>query len=232
MRAQTGTEQTDRPPPRGQRPDETGCHTMTLGIIDYKAGNSQSVAAAAAIIDAPHTMVKTAEDLAKVDAVILPGVGSAGATMDSLKELGLVGPLGDFVMQRNRPYLGICVGLQVIFEASEEDDATCLGWLPGQVKGFDGQQVRVPQIGWNHIEKTRDHPIFDGIADGCYGYFVNSYHAFPDSDGVVVGQVDYGSKSTAIVAQDNIWATQFHIEKSGPIGLRMFTNFAREAAKC
>jgi len=188
---------------------------MKLGIIDYKAGNSQSVAAAAVAIDAPHVMIRHAEELQGVDAVVLPGVGSAGATMASLDELGLIGPLTDFVTTQKRPYLGICVGLQVIFQSSEEEDATCLGWLPGRVKSFDAHAVRVPQIGWNHIENTQNHPIFNGISEGCYGYFVNSYHAFPDDPGVVMGQVDYGTKSTAI-----------------PIGLRMLTNFVEESAKC
>ena len=162
----------------------------------------------------------------------MPGVGSAGATMDSLDELGLIAPMTEFVTEWRRPYLGICVGLQIVFSRSEEGDATCLGWLPGTVRRFCASMVRVPQIGWNEVRKTRDHPIFEGIESGCYAYFVNSYHAFPEEDDVVAGTTDYGGRSTAIIGKDNVWATQFHIEKSGPVGLRMLKNFAVESAKC
>lgn len=203
-----------------------------IGIIDYRAGNAESVAAAVTVINVPYQMVNSPADLEAVDAIILPGVGSAGATMESLDELGLIGPMTQFVIERRRPFLGICVGLQIIFTKSEEDNATCLGWLPGTVRQFDQTKLRVPQIGWNEVTPTRDHPIFDGIESGCYTYFVNSYHAFPDNDDVLVGTVDYGGRSTAIIGQQNIWATQFHAEKSGPVGLRMLQNFVNEGAKC
>ena len=203
-----------------------------IGIVDYRAGNSESVAAALSAINVPFAMVNSPESLAAVDAIVMPGVGSAGATMDSLSELGLIAPMSEFVMQRRRPYLGICVGLQVVFAHSEEGDATCLGWLPGTVRRFCEADVRIPQIGWNEVRKARDHPIFEGIQGGCYTYFVNSYHALPEDEHVVVGTTDYGGRSIAIIGKDNVWATQFHIEKSGPVGLRMLKNFAIESAKC
>jgi glutamine amidotransferase len=205
---------------------------IKLGIIDYKAGNSQSVAASVAKIEAQFSMVRNPDDLSQVDAVILPGVGSAGATMASLRDQNLIEPLSVFVTDRRRPYLGICVGLQVIFDRSEEDTTECLGWVPGSVHQFDRSAVRVPQIGWNKIEKSREHLIFDGIDGDCFGYFVNSYHAFPADEQVIVGTVDYDGASTAIVCSENIWATQFHIEKSGPVGLRMLKNFVDHVAKC
>ena len=111
--------------------------------------------------------------------------------MDSLDELDLIAPMTEFVMERRRPYLGICVGLQIVFSHSEEGDASCLGWLPGTVRQFCEATVRVPQIGWNEVQKARDHPIFGGIGRGCYAYFVNSCHAFPEQDDVVIGTVDY-----------------------------------------
>ena len=203
-----------------------------IGIIDYRAGNSESVAAALAAINVPFEMVNSPECFAAVDAIVMPGVGSAGATMDSLDQLGLIEPMTEFVMERRRPYLGICVGLQVVFARSEEDGATCLGWLSGNVRRFCETAVRVPQIGWNEVRKTRDHPIFEGIESGCYAYFVNSYHAIPDEDDVVIGTIDYGGRSIAIIGKDNVWATQFHVEKSGPVGLRMLKNFAIESAQC
>ena len=152
--------------------------------------------------------------------------------MESLAELGLIDALDSFVNRHGRPYLGICVGLQVLFERSEEDDAQCLGWLPGHVKRFDSASLRVPQIGWNVIDQAQVHPIFDGTPDIRYGYFVNSYHAFPTDERLLVGTTDYGGQSTAIVARDHIWATQFHIEKSGPIGLRMLGNFLEAVKSC
>ena len=205
---------------------------MKIGIINYKAGNAQSVASAVRKVGTDFLMINKADDLSLVDGVILPGVGSAGATMDSLSELDLIEALGTFVNEEKRPYLGICVGLQVLFETSEEDAATCLGWLPGTVKRFDASAVRVPQIGWNTLDKKQPHPIFEGTPDVRYGYFVNSYHAFPSDDSLVIGTTDYGNRSTAIVARDHIWATQFHIEKSGPIGLRMLSNFLEAVKSC
>ena len=205
---------------------------MQIGIINYKAGNAQSVASAVRAVGTDYRMINGGDDLSHVDGVILPGVGSAGATMDSLAELRLIEPLNTFVNEEKRPYLGICVGLQVLFERSEEDDAECLGWLPGTVKRFDSSSLRVPQIGWNTLEKTQPHPIFEGTPEIRYGYFVNSYHAFPGDESLVIGTTDYGDRSTAIVAYDHIWATQFHIEKSGPIGLRMLKNYLEMVTSC
>jgi len=205
---------------------------MRIGIVDYKAGNSQSVAAAVKAIGGRYTLVRTPQDLGEVDAVILPGVGSAGATMDSLRALDLIEPLGQFVIEEKRHYLGICVGLQLLFERSEEDSASCLGWFGGEVRRFNGEVVRVPQIGWNNLTPSRQHPIFSGLENELYGYFVNSYHAFPADEDVVLARTDYDGNSTAIVARDNIWATQFHVEKSGSVGLQMMRNFVKEVESC
>ncbi len=183
-----------------------------IGIIDYRAGNSESVAAALAAINIPFELVSSPECLAAVDAIVMPGVGSAGATMDSLDELDLIAPMTEFVMERRRPYLGICVGLQIVFSHSEEGDASCLGWLPGTVRQFCEATVRVPQIGWNEVQKARDHPIFGGIGRGCYAYFVNSYHAFPEQDDVVIGTVDYLAGAGAVSARGNLNAVAERVD--------------------
>ena len=124
------------------------------------------------------------------------------------------------------PFLGICVGLQILFEHSEEDDTPCLGWLPGRVVQFP-DTVRVPQIGYNEVHFTREHPLVEGCGASDYYYFVNSYYAVPEEDPMVLGRAEYGVDFCAMVAWKNIMATQFHMEKSGESGLRMLRNFVR-----
>jgi imidazole glycerol-phosphate synthase subunit HisH len=203
-----------------------------IGIVDYHAGNASSVAAALDVIGAPNMMIRAPGDLDRVGHVILPGVGSARATLDSLKSMGLLGPLKTFVMDERKPFLGICIGLQVLLDNSEESDTACLGWIPGDVRVFDSASVRVPQIGWNEVTFRRRMFLLEDVPDGSYCYFVNSYHAFPGDPDAVVATTDYAGVSTAIIARDNIVATQFHIEKSGPVGLRMLANFTRSGGQC
>ena len=125
--------------------------------------------------------------------------------------------------------LAICIGIQIIFEHSEEDNTTCLGLLPGSVRRFKGPEIdgvlKVPQIGWNQVHQTRAHPVFDGVLDGADFYFVNSYYPVPDDPSTIIGQTEYGYRFASAVAQDNLVATQFHLEKSGPVGLKMLSNF-------
>ncbi len=203
-----------------------------LGIVDYYAGNSRSVASALDTIGVAHMNIKNAEDFERVERIILPGVGSALATIESLRSLGLVAPLQYSVIEEKKSFLGICIGLQILFEQSEEGDTTGFGWLTGNIRSFDSDVIRVPQIGWNSLTFQKDHPLFEGVAQNSHCYFVNSYHAFPKDPGVVIATTDYGGASTAAIAKDNIWATQFHIEKSGPVGLQMLANFARMTTKC
>jgi glutamine amidotransferase len=188
-------------------------------VIHYKAGNAPSVLNAlrhigeeAALITAPGQ---------PADRLILPGVGSALATMRSLRELGLE-PEIRAAIGRGVPFLGICVGLQVLFEHSEEGDAECLGIFPGVVKKFDERAVRVPQMGWNRVDFVRADPVAE---EGGYFYFVNSYYAVPGDPSLVLGQADYNGAFCAMAARGNVYGAQFHVEKSGDAGLRILKRF-------
>lgn len=196
-------------------------HPM-IAVIDYDAGNAPSVIAALDHIGETAQLVSSAAELQSASAIILPGVGSAGATMSSLAQLGLIDALLAR-MQAGTPFLGICVGLQILFEHSEEDDVACLGWFPGRVRRFS-DELRVPQIGWNAVTRTRPHPLLEGLEPENYFYFVNSYYVAPSSE-LVLGQANYGVPFAAMVSRDNVHATQFHAEKSGPLGLRILKNF-------
>ena len=193
-----------------------------IGIIDYKAGNARSVQYALTRLGVESQLVTTPAELEPLDRIVLPGVGSAQATMDFLDESGCGDALTARVRDGDVPFLGICVGLQVLFEHSEEGDVKCLGWLPGQVRRFTGD-VRVPQIGWNEVNVRVEDAWFDGW-DKRYCYFVNSYHAV--SEQPVAATANYGGEFTAAVRAGNITATQFHIKKSGPDGLELLERWA------
>jgi glutamine amidotransferase len=194
-----------------------------IAVIDYDAGNAPSVMAALDHVGEAGELVSSAAGLDRASAIILPGVGSAEATMASLSELGLVEPMLAR-MKAGTPFLGICVGLQILFEHSEEGDVDCLGWFPGQVRRFS-DRLRVPQIGWNAVRRTREHPLLQGLDDENYFYFVNSYYVAPEP-ALVLGAATYDVEFAAMVSRDNVHATQFHAEKSGPVGLTILKNFA------
>lgn len=199
-----------------------------IGVIDYRAGNAPSVGYALARLGIPHRLVSKAEELERCDHLVLPGVGAARATLESLEESGLVDPLAQRVRGEGVPFLGICIGLQVLFEHSEEGDARCLGWVPGSVRHFD-DTLRVPQIGWNAVHLTREHPVTATFPDQGHCYFVNSYYASPADEASVLGTTEYGIEFCSIVAHENIVATQFHAEKSGALGLEILAAFAKWA---
>jgi glutamine amidotransferase len=206
-----------------------------IGVIDYRAGNAPSVMYALARLGLDAELVGDAAGVEAAQRLILPGVGAAQATIDSLGESGLLEPLRDRVTGGGVPFLGICIGLQVLFERSEEGPADGLGWLPGEVRRFP-ESGRVPQIGWNAVRFTRPHPLTDGLPEQPYCYFVNSYYAVPAEQADVLGTTEYGVEFCSVVAHGNVVATQFHAEKSGEIGLRLLRNFAgwdgTEAAPC
>ena len=126
------------------------------------------------------------------------------------------------------PFFGVCLGLQLLLESSEEGSMPCLGVVPGRVRKFP-DSVKTPHMGWNEVTFERDHPVFEGVESGSYFYFVHSYYAAPEDQGLVLGTTDYASQFCSMVARDNVVATQFHPEKSGAIGLRLYENFLRTA---
>lgn len=195
------------------------------GIIDYEAGNARSVQRALDYLGVPNRMLAVPDDMSGVDRVILPGVGAAGTTMRYLEEAGWPGVLGRLVADGDMPFLGICVGMQAVFESSEEQEAGCLGWLPGRVLRLSGVR-RVPHMGWNQVAPAGGHPFTSAIPSGEHFYFVNSYVAARGAAGGA-GETDYeGVVFTSVVARRNIMGTQFHCEKSGPAGLALLRRFA------
>jgi glutamine amidotransferase len=203
-----------------------------IAIVDYKAGNLTSVARALDHLGHRCEITDRPEKVRTADRVILPGVGAAGATMENLRALGLDQCLRNDVAKVGIPFLGICIGIQVLLDHSDEDGGVdCLGIVHGRVVKFpnsiDGRPLKVPQIGWNRVHQERPHPIFAGVPDYSHVYFVNSYHPVTAEKSAVVGSSDYGVEFTAAIARDNVVATQFHLEKSGAAGLRMLDNFCR-----
>ena len=205
-----------------------------IAIVDYRAGNLTSVKRALEHLGHPDCEIT--DDAAKIraaDRVILPGVGAAGATMQNLRALGLAEVIRRDVAAAGKPFLGICIGIQVLFDRSEEDSAECLGIVPGTVTRYpnsiDGRQLKVPQIGWNRVRQVRAHPIFAGVPDGAHFYFVNSYYPVPADPSMTIAESDHGVPFVAAIAHDNVIATQFHLEKSGAAGLRLLDNFCRHS---
>ncbi|HZR11656.1 MAG TPA: imidazole glycerol phosphate synthase subunit HisH [Acidimicrobiia bacterium] len=197
-----------------------------IDVIDYRAGNAPSVLYALMHLGLDARLVSAPADVARAERLVLPGVGSAGATMASLRDLELLDALTARVVDDGAPFLGICIGLQVLFERSEEGDTKTLGWLPGEVRRFP-DTLRVPQIGWNGVTPRRPHPLWAGLPPVAHCYFVNSYHAIPADPADVLATTDYGGEFCSVVAHDNVAATQFHAEKSGHLGLTLLANFAR-----
>lgn len=192
-----------------------------IAIIDYQAGNPHSVWNALKYLGYKATLVNQPNHLEGKKLIILPGVGSADATRKSLAKLGFWEALPDIILHQKTPFLGICVGLQILFEHSEEGDTECLGWLPGHVKRFNSNQVRVPQMGWNSLEFNSQHPLYKKLhtKNTSYFYFVNSFYAIPSNSGDILGTTDYDGRFCSMINHDHIFATQFHIEKSSLDGL-------------
>jgi glutamine amidotransferase len=204
-----------------------------IAIVDYRAGNLTSVARALQYLNVPCVITDRAEELRRADRVIFPGVGAAGEAMRNIEEKGLAGCIRE-VYEAGTPLLGICLGTQVIFEYSEEDNrTTCLGIIPGGVKHFPegmmakGDPLKIPHMGWNRIAFKGSHPLFAGIPGNAEFYFVHSYYPAPSESSDVAGETDYGIRFASAVARRNLVAVQFHPEKSGRFGLKILENFSR-----
>lgn len=197
---------------------------MKITIIDYGAGNVRNVFRAVDGLGAAPIISADPKDILSSDGVILPGVGAAQDTMSYLHEKNLIEPIKEYINAGNH-FLGVCMGLQALFDYSLEGGRQkCLGIIPGKVVRFSDELV-VPHMGWNQIKITQKHKLIDGISDKEYFYFVHSFYPEPSSNQVVLATSHYGENFPSIVAQNNVYATQFHPEKSGDIGLRIYNNF-------
>jgi glutamine amidotransferase len=196
---------------------------VNIVVIDYQSGNLRSVAKA--LESAGVTPVVSGDPalLDAADALVLPGVGSGPAAMAALRERGLVEPLRRFAAS-GRPFLGVCLGLQLLLERTEEGDAQCLGILRGVVRRLP-PGLKVPHMGWNGVRFQKPHPLFQGIPQDAQFYFVHSYYADPEDREGVAGVTEYGIPFCSVYARDNLAATQFHPEKSGALGLQVYRNF-------
>jgi glutamine amidotransferase len=199
--------------------------------VDYGAGNLRSVARALAHVDVAPVVSADASDIERAGAVVLPGVGAAADTMENLRSRSLVEPVKEYIAQ-GRPFLGVCMGLQALFDWSEEGDGQeCLGVLPGRILKFPPSTLKVPHMGWNTVDWVRPHPVTEGIASGSYFYFVHSFYPVVDEPGLALGMTEYGVSFPSVVARESVVATQFHPEKSGDDGLRIYANFVRWARR-
>ena len=205
----------------------------TIVVVDYGMGNLRSVAQALRHVATEATVLISGDpqQIADADRLVFPGQGAMPDCMRCLRDAGLQQVIMEAA--RSKPMLGICVGEQLLFDWSEEGDTQCLGLLPGKVVKFrlddqlqaDGSRFKVPQMGWNRVRQMQSHPLWQGIADNSYFYFVHSYYAQPDDTLHVAGETDYGAPFACAVARDNIFATQFHPEKSASAGLQLYRNF-------
>ena len=207
---------------------------MKLVVVDYESGNLRSVSRALETCGVSPLVTGNPADLDDADAVVLPGVGAGPAAMAALNQRGLSGPLREFA-ESGRPFLGICLGLQLLLDwTDEEPGADCLGIVPGSVRRLpdqgNGTSLKIPHMGWNSVALTVDHPALHGIDTGSYFYFVHSFYAQPARHDGVVGQTEYGLPFCSVYAKGNLVATQFHPEKSGPVGLRIYRNFVAMAS--
>jgi len=199
-----------------------------IAIVDYGAGNLRSVTNAIAKLGYRSKITSSPIEVLNAQAVILPGVGAAADTLESLKALGLASPICQLIAE-GRPFFGICVGLQVLFAGTEEDGRhECLGVIAGQVRRLPSG-LKIPHMGWNQVKQMASHPVFNGIPDEANFYFAHSYYVEPDDKSLVAGETEYGIKLCSVIAQGSLVGTQFHPEKSGQVGLRFYDNFIRLA---
>lgn len=206
-----------------------------IAIIDYNAGNLTSVRLALEYIGAPCEVTSDPEKILAAERIIFPGVGAAAAAMSNLRKLRLIEAI-ETALADGKPFFGICLGMQVIFEFSEEDGGTpCIGIVPGTVKKFrpSDPMCKIPHMGWNAVEFTNPHPIIRGIESSSEFYFVHSYYPVPADPRYVIGETEYADiRFASIIGKQNLVATQFHPERSGRVGMRMLENFCKWDGVC
>lgn len=190
-----------------------------IGLVDYGGGNITSVSNALDRLSVNYVKGSKPSDFTSVDKIIFPGVGEAKTAMDAIKRATLIPYLNSLEI----PFLGICIGLQVLFDHTDERSTDCLGIIQGKLKKFDSNANKVPQIGWNKVSITADSPLFQGIEDGAYFYFVNSYYASVAPE--TIATTEYGINFSSAVQKNNFYGVQFHTEKSGDIGEKLLKNF-------
>jgi len=194
-----------------------------IAVVDYGAANMVSITKALAAVGAAVSVASDPVGLSNMDAIVVPGVGAARSAMEALEAQGLRAPIVEWARAR-RPLLGICLGFQVLFDASDEGNAATLGILPGRtVEVADAPTL--PHIGWNSVAYARPHRLFEGVPEGSYFYFVHSYAPAPSESSVVVGRTTHGSTFASAAARGNVLGLQFHPEKSSDMGLRVLSNF-------
>lgn len=199
-----------------------------IAIIDYGAGNLRSVINAINRLGYKAVVTNLPEEILKSKAVIFPGVGAAGDTMASLQKLNLAATIQRLVSE-NRPLFGICIGLQVLFTGTEEGGWNeCLNIIPGKVRRLP-VGLKIPHMGWNQVNQNLSHPLFEDIPDGSNFYFVHSYYGDPEDKSLIAAETNYGIPFCSVVAKGNLVAAQFHPEKSGELGLKVFENFIKFA---
>ena len=200
-----------------------------IAIVDYGVGNLRSVQKALERVGATADVTSDPAALDAAQGVVLPGVGAFGDGMDSLRARQLVAPVLRQV-EAGKPLLGICLGMQLLFEESEEMGRhQGLGLLPGRVVRFPEGELKVPHIGWNQLQRAEPRPemaLLEGIGDGAYAYFVHSYYPIPDEPGDLLATTEYGLEFASVVGRGRVWGAQFHPEKSQDVGLRLLQNFA------
>ena len=202
---------------------------MPVVVVDYGAGNLRSVTKALEVGGGSPIVTSDAAEVARARALVLPGVGAGNAAMRTLERLGLAEPLVRYA-KSGRPFFGVCLGMQLLMNNSDEGESSCLGLVQGRVNRLPSG-VKIPHMGWNQVKLLREHPVFSGIPSGANFYFVHSYHAEPEETSLALATTDYGISFCSVIARGNLIATQFHPEKSGNVGLRVYENFLRFAAE-
>ena len=198
-----------------------------IAVIDYGMGNLRSVCKALEKMGGEAEVIHSARDIEKAEALVLPGVGAFYQAMENLKSLGMVEPLHR-ALGSGKPFLGICLGLQLLFTESEEGECEGFNIIPGKVKRFKGENLKVPHMGWNGIRfKNESKSLLEGIPENAYFYFAHSYYVEPEDEKAILTVTEYEIKFTSAIREDNIFGVQFHPEKSGEKGLKLLKNFVR-----